>query len=109
MAGLGVIFLDLAGNVIAALSQKILLPKMVELAEALAAKRVVLFAAELSIFKVMFEGDCMRVVQALNARGSCLTLYGHVIEETRRLGSTMESCSFHRIKREVNKLAQSLA
>lgn len=35
----------------------------------------------------MFEGDCMRVVQALNAHGSCLALYGHVLEETRRLGS----------------------
>ena len=90
MASLGVIFRDSTGNVIAALSHKILLPKIVELAEALAAKRAVLFVVELSIFKAMFEGDHMRVVQALNAHGSCLTLYGHVIEETRRLGSTME-------------------
>ncbi|KAK7816915.1 hypothetical protein CFP56_043539 [Quercus suber] len=72
------------------------------MAEALAAKRAVTLAAELSIFKVMFEGDCMQVVRALND-------HGHVIEEIRRLGSCLESCSFHHVKREGNKLAHSLA
>ena len=109
LAGLGVVFRDSGGNIIAALSQKIKLSQTVELAEALAAKRAVTFAAELSIFKVMVEGDCMRVVRALNGHGSCLTMFGHVIEETRRLGSCLELYSFHHVKREGNKLAHSLA
>ena len=77
--------------------------------EALAARRAVIFAAELSIFKVMVEGDCLRVIQALNGQGSCLTMFGHVAEETRRLGSCLELCSFHHVKREGNKLAHSHA
>ncbi|KAK7852655.1 hypothetical protein CFP56_038305 [Quercus suber] len=35
-------------------------------------------------------------------------MYGHVIEETRQLGSCLELCSFHHVKREGNKLAHSL-
>ena len=52
------------------------------MAEALAANQAVL-AKELSIFKVVVEGDCLRVIQALNALGRCHTMYGHVIEEIR--------------------------
>uniref|UniRef100_A0A7N2LNL5 RNase H type-1 domain-containing protein n=1 Tax=Quercus lobata TaxID=97700 RepID=A0A7N2LNL5_QUELO len=109
LAGLGVVFQDSGGNIIAALSQKIKLPQTVELVEALVARRAVTLAAKLSVFKVMVEGDCMRVVQALNGHGRCLTMFGHVVEETRRLGSCLEFCSFHHVKREGNKLAHSLA
>ena len=109
LAGLGVVFRDYGGNIIAALSQKIKLPQTIELVEALAAKRAVTLAAELSIHKVMVERDCMRVVQALKDHGKCLTMFGHVIEETRRLGSRLEMCSFHDVKREGNRLAHSLA
>ena len=73
------------------------------MAEALAAKQVVLLATELSLFRVLVEGDCLiclRVIQALNAPGKCLTLYGHVIEDACRIGSTLQSCSFHHVKRE---------
>ena len=42
-------------------------PHLVETTEALATHRAVVFAKELSIFKVMVEGDCLRVVQALKA------------------------------------------
>ena len=51
----------------------------------------------------------MRVVQALNGHGRCLTMFGHVVEETRRLGSYLEFCSCHHVKWEGNKLAHSLA
>ena len=61
-AGLGVAIQDFAGSIIAALSQKIGLPHTVELAEALAAHRVVAFARELNIYKVVVEGDCLQVV-----------------------------------------------
>ena len=83
LARLGVVFRDYDGNIITALSQKIKLPQTIELAEALAARRAVTLAAKLSIHKVMVEGDCMRVVQALKDHGRCLTMFGNVIEETR--------------------------
>ena len=66
-AGIGVVFRDHTGQVIAALSQKIPLVQTVELAEALATRRAVGFALELSLFSVELEGDCSRVISALNA------------------------------------------
>ena len=66
-AGLGVVIRDCRGNVLAALSQKIALPQSVEMAEALATKRAVQLAIEMSFLRVMVEGDCKRVVQALQA------------------------------------------
>ena len=93
---------------IAALSQKILLPQTVEMVEALVAKRAILLVTELSLFKVLVEGDCLQVIQALNAPGKCLILYRHVIEDAYRIGSTLQSCSFHHVKREGNKFTTLL-
>ena len=49
----------------------------------MAALRAVVFAKELSVFKVVVEGDYLKVVQALKARERCNTLYGTVIEDVR--------------------------
>ena len=66
------------GNIIVAPSQKIQLPYSMDLAEALACSRIVTFAQELSLFQVVFEGDSLRIVQAINNQGANLTLFGHV-------------------------------
>jgi len=76
----------------AALSQKVELVQSVEMAEALAARRVVAFARELSFFEVQIEGDCLRVIQALHDSDRCYTLFGHIIDETKRLGSLLLRC-----------------
>ena len=55
------------------------------------------------------EGDCLKVIQALMTQVRCNTLYGHVIEDTRRLGTTLQHCQFQHVRREGNKLAQALA
>ena len=108
-AGLGVVYHDHSGQVIAALSQRIGLPCTVEMAEDLATRRVMEIARELSLFDVILEGDCLRVVQALNASGGCKTLYGHVVNETKRLGATLRHCSYQHVGRDGNKLAHCLA
>ena len=55
-AGLGVVVKDSAGLIIGALSQKIKFPGSVVMVEALAARRAVLFAKEISVFRVVVEG-----------------------------------------------------
>ena len=50
LVGIGVAICDQSGQIIAALSQKIRMPHSVDLAEALACSRAVLFAQELSLF-----------------------------------------------------------
>ncbi|XP_075655215.1 uncharacterized protein LOC142625444 [Castanea sativa] len=100
---------DSDGEMIAALSQRISLPFSVEMAEALAARRALLFAQELSLSKVVMEGNCLRVVSALNSSGCCNTLYGNVVEETRRQAGLFHFCSFSHVRRGGNKLAHALA
>ena len=60
--GIGVVCRDYEGHVLAALSQNVALVQSVEMAEALAGKRAVEFARELSFFDVQIEGDCLRVI-----------------------------------------------
>ena len=107
-AGIRVVIRNSDGAIIAALSQRIPLPHSVELAEALAAHRTVVFAQEMSIFKVMVEGDCPRVVSVLKAPAGCNTLYGNVIEDTHLLARQFQFCSFSNVRRRGNMLAHSL-
>ena len=85
---------ECTSQVIAALSQKIGLPHSVETIETLAALRAIVFAKELSVFKVVVEGDCLKVVQALKARERCNILYGTVIEDACNQGASMQACLF---------------
>lgn len=82
---------------------------MVEIVEALASRRAVEFARDLSLFYAILEGDCLRVMQALIASGGCNTLYGHIVNETKRLGGALRRCSFQHVHRDKNNLAHSLA
>ncbi|KAK7838853.1 hypothetical protein CFP56_019023 [Quercus suber] len=61
-ASIGVAKRDSSGVIIGALSQKILHPHSMELAEALAAHRAVIFAQELSIANILVEGDFLKRV-----------------------------------------------
>ncbi|XP_065638086.1 uncharacterized protein LOC136071113 [Quercus suber] len=108
-AGIGVAIRDSSGAIIGALSQKIALPHSVELAEALAARRAVVFAQELSIANVLVEGDCLKVVSALRDPAGCHTLYGHIVEDTHCLASQFQSYGFSHVRRRGNLLAHALA
>ena len=90
--GIGVVFRDHSGNVIATLSQKVNSIHSVEMAEALTARRVVVLAREQSLFNMIIEGDFLRVIQALKCSGRCNTLFGNIIEESERLGCSLWQC-----------------
>ncbi|XP_030973303.1 uncharacterized protein LOC115993151 [Quercus lobata] len=109
LAGLGIVIHDESGMIIAALSQKILLPSSVDMVEALAARRALIFAQEISIFKAVVEGDSLKVIQALNNPKPNRTQLGHIITDIQRLGAGMQFCNFIHIRRGGNKLAHSLA
>ena len=48
-----------------------------------------MFAKELCILKVIVEGDCLRLVQALKAKERCNTLYGNIIEDAHSQGLSL--------------------
>ena len=109
IAGIGVVVRDCEGEIIAALSQKILEPYSVDVAETLACRRAVVFARELSLFSIIVEGDNMRIVQATSNKRENLTLFGHVIKEIHDSCSSFTKISFQHVRRDGNKLAHALA
>lgn len=81
-AGTRVAIKDSVEEIIVALSQRIHLPHSSEMAKAMAVRRAVVFARELSLFEVVVEGDCLQVVTTLNASDCYKTMYGNVIRKT---------------------------
>ena len=67
-AGLGVVARDLDGMVITPLSERIKLPPTVADLEALACRRAILFALELGLQDVVFEGDLEVIINHLKAK-----------------------------------------
>ena len=107
-AGIEVAIRHSTGEIIAALSQRIRLPHSVEMVEAMAARRIIVFAREMSLSKVVVEGDCLRVVSALNAFVCCNTLNGNVIEGTHRWCCQFLHCQFQHVRRRGNMLTHTL-
>ena len=68
-----------------------------ELAEAMATRRAILFAKEWSLFDVEIKGDCSRVITVLNERGRSSTLFGHITNECKRLGAIFRFCEFKHV------------
>ena len=52
----------------------------------------------MSIYKVVVEGDCLWVVQALKALNQYNTLYENVIEDNRSQGLTLQHCQFQHVR-----------
>ena len=97
-AGLGVIIQDSIGGVIGALAERISLPSSVATVEALACRRAVLFALELSVFDATFEGDAKLVSKALCAGGSNHPEFGLVINDSLSLAIGFRCCNFTHVK-----------
>lgn len=66
-AGVGVVVRDAAGRVHGALSNRFILPLNVEDVEALACRSAVVFALELGLREVVFEGSSETITNALNS------------------------------------------
>ena len=67
-AGLGAVVRDHTGSVLEALVERIHLPSSPAVVEALACRRALYFAKELSIFEVSVEGDSEVIIKAILAR-----------------------------------------
>ena len=108
-ASLEVVIRDSKGSVIGAMAKRIPLPLSVATMEALACRRAVLFAKELSIFEASFEGNAKIVTNALRDGGSNHPKFGHVINDSLILASDLRFCNFSHVKRLGNLVAHFLA
>ena len=77
--GQWVVIRDSASLIIGALSQKIRHPSSMDVVEALAASRAIVFAKELCLQSMVVEGDSLRVIQAIIAARPSRTMFGNVV------------------------------
>ena len=107
--GIGVIIRDNRGKAIGALSMLIPLSNSVAVLEALACRRALLFAKEIGLRQVVFEGDFAMVIQAVTHGNAELAEYGHIVEDIRILAADFDFIQFSHVKRNCNVVADALA
>ena len=108
-AGLGVVIRDFRGRVICALAEGIPIPTSPAIVEALACRRAMVFAKELSLMDTIFEGDAEQIIKALRAKEVNQLEYGHVLRDSLVLASYFRVCSFSHVKHVSNTVAHFLA
>ncbi|KAL0008813.1 hypothetical protein SO802_010315 [Lithocarpus litseifolius] len=80
-AGIGVVVRNEKGEVMASLAKKLPILESVEMLEALAVRRAVIFSAELGLHQVVIEGDSEIVFKALSSRCLERSSIGHIIKD----------------------------
>ncbi|XP_030924892.1 uncharacterized protein LOC115951908 [Quercus lobata] len=108
-AGLGVVIRDSCGLVVGALAERIPIPISAAIVEALAFRRTLYFAKELSICELVCEGDAKVIIRALLSKELVHPEYGHVLQDSLVLANDFRICDFVHIKRIGNSVAHFLA
>ena len=108
-AGLGVVIRNEKGEVMESLAEKINKPDSVEILEALAARRAVLFATELGLQRVVFEGDSETVFKALSGATLDRSCIGHIIKDCKSISGLFQAHFFSHTRRYGNTVAHALA
>ena len=102
-AGLGVVIRDSGGHVVGTLAERIPIPKSAATVEALACRRALAFAKELSIFEVVCEGDAEVIIRALLSKEVVHPEYGHILQDSLVLANDFRVCNFVHVKRVGNE------
>ena len=89
--------------------ERLVLPPTIEDVEALACRKAISFALEIDLQEVMFEGDSDTIIRSLNIEPPCMAPFGHIIEDTRSIASSLRYHSFSHVKRSGNYVADQLA
>jgi ribonuclease HI len=107
--GIGVVIRNQAGQAIATLSQKLTATHSIEMTEALAARRAILFAKEVGLTNVEFEGDAKNVICDLCSSEIMYSAYGLVIEDAKSMLLAFQDYSLSHTRRSGNMVAHALA
>ena len=108
-AGVGVVIRNKRGEVMASLSEKIVMPASVEVLEMLAARRAAIFVSELGFKNAWFEGDAEGVVRSLRDGDSSNAFVGHLVKDFISIGGLFQTYSISHIRRQGNSVAHALA
>ena len=108
-AGLGVVIQDHAGEIIAALSEKIPQPPSVTCLELLVARQAAIFVHEVRLQDSIMEGDSKTVINSLRKGEMFQSAYDHLIKDTLSYVHSLRSFSFSHSYRQGNSVADALA
>ena len=108
-AGIGVVVRNDRGQVMGFLAEKIEMPPTVEVLEAMAARRAMIFMEELGLRHAVFEGDSELVVKALVGLCPDRSSIGHIIKDCKSLRGVFQTCSFSHVRWQGNGVAHALA
>ena len=108
-AGIGVVIQNSNGEVVVALSEKIIYLNSVEVLEALAARRAAQFAVEVGICQSVFEGDSEVVCNTLKAANGGHPSIGQFVKDFLSIVSSLKTFSFSHTRRQGNSVAHALA
>ena len=93
----------------AALSQQIPSPALVEMVEVVATRRALMFVVELGFNKVEVEGDSESVVNAILGDYMDNSYMGHVLQDIKFMFSSFSFISIKHTHKEGNCVAHKLA
>ncbi|KAK9985036.1 hypothetical protein SO802_034561 [Lithocarpus litseifolius] len=108
-AGIGVVVRNELGQVMGSLAEKIEMSAFVEVLEALAAKRAMIFMEELGLRQAIFEGDSEIVVKALVGDCPVRSSIGHIVKNCKSLMGLFQTYTFSHVRRQINSVAHALA
>ena len=108
-AGLSVVIHNSEGEVMAALSEKIVKPSAAKLVEIMAARRAVLFSIETGFHNSIFEGDSTLVIKLLQDRMVSYPQGGHILKDMVSHLNSLQSLSFTHVGKQGNVVAHALA
>lgn len=107
-AGIRLVIHDHRGEIIGSLSMRNPLPPTVAEVKALACRRAVQFAKELSLHEVLFEGDSQIVINGLLDGRADQPIYGHIIDDIHHVAAQLSFSEFKYVNRNCNKVADAL-
>ena len=84
-AGIGVVVRNELGQVMASLAEKFVMPPTMEILQAMAARRAMIFMEELGLCWAIFEGDLETVVKALSGDYLDRSSIGHIVKDYKSL------------------------
>lgn len=79
------------------------------LAEAQAALHATIFAKNLGLVNIIFEGDTKQIIKAINSEQPCMSSYGPLVDGAVSGLGGLENSPFSHVKREANCAAHGLA
>ena len=97
------------GQVMGSLVEKIEKPSTMEVLEALATRKAMIFMVELGLRQAIFEGDLEIVVKALVGDCPVRSSIRHIVKDCKSLMGLFQTYTFSQVRPQSNGVAHALA